>query len=385
MRHTHTPARTWLTRNVWALGLVSLLTDASSEMILPLLPAFVSTLGGGALWLGVLEGTADAVSSLLKLVAGKLYDRSGRAKPLVLLGYGISSATRPLVALAAAPWHLVLVRSVDRIGKGLRSSPRDALLAASASASAHGRVFGFHRAMDHAGAVLGALVAATAVGYFALEARTVFWLATLPAALAWGVALAGVREGATSAAAAPRLGPPPAGLWRLLVPVGAATLSRIGELFLLWRLGEEGAPAHLLPLAWMGLHLVKALASLGGGRLVDGSGARRMLLVAWGLFATSFVLLAVEALPTLVLMGLYGLAQGLSEAPERSLVAELAGDRRGTAFGWYHTLVGLVALPAGLWVGAAWEAKGGATALWLAAAGTGVAAVLLAILRPGAR
>src|SRR3972149_2432866 len=171
-----------LGRNVGALGVVSLLTATSTEMVTPLLPLFLTTvLGAGPAFLGRVEGAAESAASLLRLLAGWWSDRLGRRKGLTLAGYSLSSATRPILALAVAPWHVLVVRLVDRVGKGLRGAPRDALLAAAAGAGQRGLVFGFHRSMDHAGAVLGPLLATGLLAALATDLRTVFWLATIPA------------------------------------------------------------------------------------------------------------------------------------------------------------------------------------------------------------
>ena len=188
-------SRSWLTRNVLLLGLVSLLTDAASELIIPLLPLFLTgTLGASALLLGWIEGLADLVASVLKLLSGRWADRLGRNRPFVLGGYGLSSLARPFVALATAPWHVLLVRVLDRTGKGLRSSPRDALIASSVQPDQRGAAFGLHRAMDHAGAVIGPLLAAAYLTWWSEDLRTLFWLSAIPGAAAVLLVLFGVRE-----------------------------------------------------------------------------------------------------------------------------------------------------------------------------------------------
>ena len=192
--------RSWLSRNVVALGLVSLFTDAATEMIVPLLPAFVTiVLGGGPLALGWIEGASDTASSVLKLLSGRWADRTGRNRPFVIAGYSLASVVRPLVALATAPWHVLVVRLTDRVGKGLRNSPRDAMLAASVSPDERGRAFGFNRALDHTGAVLGPLVAVAFLSARPNDLRTLFWLAAIPGALAVLVLIFAVREVAPEA------------------------------------------------------------------------------------------------------------------------------------------------------------------------------------------
>jgi hypothetical protein len=250
-----------LGRTVWALALVSLLTDLSSEMIYPLLPVFLTaTLGAGAATLGAIEGAAETTAALLKLASGWWSDRVPRRKPLVVAGYGLASVARPLVALAASAGQVLGVRLVDRVGKGIRSAPRDALLAAAVPAAARGRAFGFHRAADHLGAVLGPLVAFALLQGAGVPLRTVFLLAAVPAALAMATLVLGVREGppATDAHAAPE--PPggatagaPAGarvasapLGRRFVAVLAAvlvfTLASATDAFLVLRAAQLGVP-----------------------------------------------------------------------------------------------------------------------------------------------
>ena len=178
--------RTWLNRNVIVLGMVSLLTDAASEMVIPLLPIFLTTMGAGALVLGWIEGLAEATASLLKLLSGRWADRLGRNRPFILAGYSISSVARPLFALATSPWHVLAVRLTDRTGKGLRTSPRDALIAASVRPEEHGAAFGFHRAMDHAGAVIGPLMAFAFLTFWSQDLQTLFWLTAVPGCLSIG-------------------------------------------------------------------------------------------------------------------------------------------------------------------------------------------------------
>ena len=192
-----------LPATVVALGAVSLLTDLSSEMIYPLLPMFLATLGAGGAFLGLIEGTADATAALMKLASGVWSDRAGRRKPLVLLGYGVSSAVRPLIALARAPLHVLGIRFLDRLGKGLRSSPRDALIAQATPGDRLGAAYGFHRAMDHAGALVGPLIAFALLRWAGVPVRTLFALAALPAAGAL-IALASASRSCCSATGCPR-------------------------------------------------------------------------------------------------------------------------------------------------------------------------------------
>lgn len=381
-----------------ALGVVSLCTDASSEMILPLLPLFLTTtLGGGAVALGIIEGSANAVASLVKLLSGSLSDRVGRRKAMALAGYGISTIARPLVALATAPTHVFVVRVVDRVGKGVRTSPRDALLARSVPAADRGLAFGFHRGMDHAGAVLGPLLALLLLRLYDGDLRFVFATALLPGLLALIVLLGWVRdvprptEGArepevATSVARPSLrvlGPPPRRLRPLLGPFGVISLATASELFLLLSVGIERVPLEALPLLWVGLHVVKSVSSPLGGLWADRSSERHVLAAGWSLLAVCYVGFALVEDPLLkgALLLLYGLHHGLSEGPEKALVARIAGDEEvGAAFGWYHLTCGLLALPAGLWFGALWQHHSPGAAFLTGAAMASLAATWLLTL-----
>lgn len=386
----------WLTANVVALGVVSLLTDTASEMVIPLLPVFLTTvLGAGPLALGWIEGAADAVASVLKLASGRWSDRSGRRRPFVLAGYTLSTVSRPLVAVAGVAWHVLAVRVLDRTGKGLRSSPRDALLAASVPAEQRGAAFGLHRAMDHAGAVAGPLIAFAVLTVWTADLRTLFWLSAVPGVLAVVAIVLGVREAEPEDADAPAP-PTPAtdrpsprtGLVRVLVPIGLFTLGNASDVFLLLKASESRASLTSLPLLWMGLHVVKSLASVPGGRLADALGRRRLIAAGWIVYAAVYVGFAFAEAQWAVwgLFVVYGLYHGLTEGAERALVAELVpAARRGTGFGWYHLTVGLGGLAASVSFGAIWQLAGSAAAFLTSAALALVAVVALAALAPRAR
>lgn len=377
-----------LGRNVVALGVVSLLTDAGTEMVTPLLPLFLTTvLGAGPAFLGLVEGAAESAASLLRLLAGWWSDRLGRRKGLTLAGYTLSSATRHILALAAAPWHVLVVRLVDRVGKGIRGAPRDALLAAAAGAGQRGLVFGFHRSMDHAGAVLGPLLATGLLAVFSADLRTVFWLATIPALASVTVLALAVREepggpsGTEEAPAGPS-GPltSDARLPRFLLLVVLFTLGNSSDAFLLLKAQQTGVPVALLPILWAALHVVKALASVPGGALSDRWGRRRVLASGWLLYAAVYAGFAVvssaAALWALTLM--YGLYFGLTEGVERALIADLAPPaRRATVYGWYHLAIGIAALPSSLLMGALWQAFGPGVAFATGAGCAFLAALLL--------
>jgi MFS family permease len=359
---------------VKALGLVSLLTDASSEMIYPLLPAFLTgTLRAGPGFVGLVEGAAEAVAGVLKVVAGRASDRLPRRKPLVVAGYGLSSLARPLVALASAPVHVLAVRLADRIGKGTRSAPRDALLAEVVGPKMRGRAFGFHRAMDHAGAVVGPLLA-SALLWLHLDLRTVFALAAIPALASLVVLVAGVRE-------PPRAAPPPAAaapageplgspLRRYLAVLAVFTLGNSSDAFLLLRAQEAGVALGAVPLLWSFHHVVKSATSTWAGAFSDRLGRRSAIVSGWGVYALAYAGFAVASSPLApwALFALYGLYHAATEGPERALVADLAGpEARGRAFGLYHAVTGVMLLPGNLLTGWLWQAHGAPAALGLGA------------------
>ncbi len=379
-----------LPRAVVLLGLVSLLTDVSSEMIFPLLPAFLAARFPAApLLLGAMEGLSDLVSALLKYRSGLWADRARRLKPLVLLGYGVSSLARPLMAFVTLAWQPLLIRSLDRVGKGVRSSPRDAIIAHSVPEGARGRAFGFHRGMDHAGAALGALVAMVLVAW-GLRAEQVFLAAAVPGFLALLCVIivpepprAPLEEGQGAG-----LVPVPRRLAYYLVPVVLFGVANSTDAFLLLKLTEEGAPAALLPMAWLLLHVVKAAVSYPAGWLADRLGSSRVVLAGWGLYALSYVALSqVRGVPgTLAVMAFYGLYHALAEGAEKSLLTSLVPSAvRGRAFGLYNGLTGGASLAAGLLFGAVWTRWGSAPAFLFAGLLAAVSAVLLGVLLPRAR
>jgi MFS family permease len=375
------------------LGLVSLLTDASSEMIFPLLPAFLAARFPAApLLLGAMEGLSDLVSALLKYQSGRWADRARRLKPLVLLGYGVSTLARPMMAFVTAVWHPLLVRSLDRVGKGVRGSPRDAIIAHSVPEGARGRAFGFHRGMDHAGAAVGALLAMGLVA-LGLRAEQVFLAAAVPGLLAVLCILL-VPEPARAPAAPAADGRPvplvpvPRRLAYYLVPVVLFGVANATDAFLLLKLTEEGAAPALLPLAWLMLHVVKAAVSYPAGWLADRLGSSRVVMAGWALYALSYVALSqARGVPaTLAVMAFYGLYHALAEGAEKALLTSLVpAGVRGRAFGLYNGLTGGASLAAGLLFGAVWTKWGSAPAFLSAGVLAAVSVVLLAVLLPRAR
>jgi MFS family permease len=389
-----------LPKAVVSLGLVSLFTDTSSEAIFPLLPAFLTTLGASNAFIGLVEGAAELVANILKYVTGLASDRRARLKPLVLVGYGISTVVRPLVAFALAPWHVLAVRVGDRVGKGVRTSPRDALIASVTDPSVRARAYGFHRAMDHAGAAVGTILGAgllwllgatTTKAAGAAEMRTVFLWAAVPGVLAM-VALALTREPPRPAPAQRAPGAPPAlppALKRALVPIALFAFANATDAFILVKAARIGASPILAPLIWLALHVIKASTATSGGRLADRYGKRNALALGWTVYAVSWSAVGfAETIPVLfVLTAVYGTSHGLVEGAEKALIAELAaGSGKGKAFGAYNMLIGLAALASSTGFGVVWDRLGSIAAF----AGSGAfalvaAAVLVSVLPASAR
>ena len=359
-----------LSRTVILLGVTSFFTDLGSDMIFPLLPVFVAdTLGGGAALLGIIEGAADTVSSLLKLVSGRMADHLPRRKPLVVTGYAIASLVRPFVAVATAPWHVLVVRLLDRTGKGIRSSPRDALIADAADPRAIGRAFGFHRAMDHAGAVVGPLVA-TGLLSLHFPVRHVFLVAAIPGCFAL-VAVALVREKSHVPAEvvdgrSGKSASLPKSLKQYLGIVLLFSLGNSTDAFLLLRARELGVSVAAIPMLWALLHVSKMLWSHFGGGWSDQNPRVRLILAGWLAYFVTYIALAhaSQAWHAWVLFLFYGAFYGLSEPAEKALVRELAPENaRGAAFGAYNFIVGIASLPAGLLMGFLWSWQGQRVAL----------------------
>ena len=377
-----------LSRPVWLIGWVSFFTDTASEMVYPLLPLYLTrVLGAGALSLGVIEGIAEAANSVLKIVSGRVSDRTGQPKRLMLAGYALSSAARPLIALTATWGQVLAIRITDRLGKGIRGAPRDAMLADFAPAGQRGRVFGFHRAMDHAGAVLGPLLAALFLYIYPDQYRTLFALTIIPGVIVVLVVLA-IPEPPTTPAAlrtrkpAPRASAPATSLKTLSLPLSVIFLFALGnasDAFLLLRLSDVGIEPFWIPLLWAALHGVKVVSSLAGGELSDRLGRRHLIAAGWLFYAGVYAGFAlVESTAALVLIFLaYGIYFGLTEGVEKAWIADLAPvDQRGTAFGFYNATIGAGALLASIIFGLIWT-RVAPEAAFLTGSALAVAATLL--------
>jgi MFS family permease len=383
-------SRTPLPRPVRLLGWVSLLTDAATEAVYPLLPVFITqVLGGPPVALGIVEGAADATSSALKIVSGRWSDRVGRRKPITVAGYALSSAVRPFIAIASSWMHVFLIRVADRVGKGVRGAPRDAMLATLAPPGELGRVFGYHWAMDHAGAAVGPLLA-TAFLWFAPDSyRVLFALTVIPGALAVATLLR-VPESEPRAPLAPtplaRLAPLapskalPKSLKKYLWVMSIFTLGNSSDAFLLLQLSNAGTPMMGLTLLWSAQHAIKATLSTWGGHLSDKAGRRSLIAGGWLIYALVYAGFAWSASLT-ALVGwflVYSVYAAAVEGSEKALIADLTPpDQRATAFGWHAAVQGFGALAAGLSFGAIWQAFGAPTAFLTGAVLALVAAILL--------
>ncbi|MGA1178955.1 MAG: MFS transporter [Burkholderiaceae bacterium] len=376
-----------LPKTVWLIGLISFVNDTASEMLFPILPLFLtSVLMAGPRALGLIEGIADAASSMLRLASGVFVDKLTRIKPWLLVGYGLASISRPLTILATS-WTMVIgIRLADRIGKGLRSSPRDALLAASVDRRQHGLAFGFHRAMDNGGAVLGPILA-----FLLLQAQVsyenIFLLAIVPAVICIGLVLI-LPEATLAEQAKPvplsidwRYRQLPLPLRRFLIVVGLFSVGNASNIFLLLRAKELGVPEPLIPLLWALVSLVAALLSTPLASLSDRVGRLPLLLVGYAAFGVVYLALGFLDQSTgllAVLFILYGVFVAATEGVEKAMVADLApDDRRGTAFGWFNMVVGLALLPASIVFGVLYETLSPAAAFGFSGACAFSACLLL--------
>ena len=381
-------------RPVWFLGLTSLFTDAATEMIYPLLPVYLSrVLGASAVSLGIIEGVAEGVNSLLKVVSGYWSDRVTRRRPIVIGGYAMSSLARPFIAITTTWPQVLLIRALDRVGKGIRGAPRDVMLARFATAATRGRIYGFHRAMDHTGAIVGPLVA-TAILFFAPERyRLLFALTAIPGAIA--VALLFLVDENTEAKTTtnhqlpttnhpsttrPTTNRLPGRVIALLGVLLVFGLGNSADAFLLLRLSDALGGATYVPLLWAAIHIVKASLSTWGGELSDRFGRKRLIIAGWGIYALVYAgfALSTGAVAFIAWFLFYGVYFALAEGPEKALIADLTPpERRGAAFGWYNAVTGIGALIASVLFGELYEHFGAPVAFMTGAALAGAAAVLL--------
>jgi len=367
-----------LPRQVKLFGAVSLLNDFASEMVYPLLPAFVTgVLGGGAAALGALDGAADAAAAFVKLIAGRLADRPERRGPLIVIGYFVAAAVRPIIAVTAAAWQVIGLRVIDRLGKGLRTPPRDALIGDVTPAPLVGRAFGLQRGLDHVGAVIGPLIAWWMLSTGA-DVRKVIVASLIPGVLVLVLAIWAARgaEGRRGAAndLRPEGSPPSAAFRRPSPPVIAIAifyLIRMPETLMILRAQRLGIAVAVVPLLWAALHVVRSSTSFVGGALSDRIGPSRTMWIGWLSYVVLAGGMALAATPLaawLVFLAL-GVVAGLTESPERALVSAATGGHRGSGFGVYHALTGVAALVGGIALGLVFQRISGATAFLVSAAG----------------
>ncbi|MGZ6241433.1 MAG: MFS transporter [Candidatus Binataceae bacterium] len=364
-----------------ALGVVSLFNDSAGDMVQPLLPAFVGTIGGGPLALGLIEGIADATASLLQLGSGYLADRIGRLKAATTAGYAVTAIARPLLALAQTWWQILGARFGDRIGKGIRTAPRDALLADATPIASRGRAYGFHRAMDNAGAVVGP-AAAWLMLSSGLSMREVFAWSAVPGLLTLVILQTRVSDAAFGGSkhdASAGL-PPSHAYRRLLVSIFVFTLGCSSDAFLLWRAAELGIAYSLAPILWMVLATVKSATSTWGGALSDRVGRRKVIVAGWAVYAAVYLgfALANAGWQIWLLFVAYGTFFGLTEGTEKAMVVDLVEPQwRGRALGGYHAAVGVASLPASLVFGVIYQAAG---PMFAFSTGAGLAIIAIFLL-----
>jgi len=381
--HSSTALAPPLPRQVKLFGWVSLLNDFASEMIYPLLPAFVTgVLGGGAQALGALDGAAEFAAACVKLGAGRLADRPRLRGPMIVLGYFIAVVVRPVIAVTGAAWQVIGLRVVDRLGKGLRTPPRDALIADVTPAQLRGRAFGLQRGMDHAGAVLGPILAWWLLASGTANVRAVIGWSIAPGVLVLLLAIWAVRDDGgrgRMAEAAPFTNQPPLTSSNLpkpsrspaLLAISFFYLLRMPDTLIILRSQELGVSVAVVPLLWAAVHVVRSSSSFVGGAATDRLGPARTMWAGWLVYALLAAGMA-RAGTTGAAWGLFlalGLVSGLTESPERALVARLAGTHQGSGFGVYHGITGFAALLGGVVLGAVFQRYGAGPAFLASAAG----------------
>ncbi len=389
-----------LPRNVWALSFVSLLNDTSSEIIYPLLPTFLAlTLGATPFAIGAIEGISESTASLLKLFSGYLSDRFNSRKLPVFIGYALASVTRPFLAFVSTWQQVLFVRLTDRTGKGIRGAPRDALLAAEVPFEKRGLAFGFNRAADHLGAVIGPIIASVLLWVYAAnpqnptvrEYQNVFLWASIPVVIGLFVIVFFVKEdGKDKIAETIEVSPIKLSLTefdgnfkRFLLVIALFTLSNSSDAFLLLRARDAGITPPLLPILWMLLHLSKVVSSLIGGSLSDKFGRQKLIFSGWILYALVYLGFAFvsQAWQAWALFLIYGVYFGLTEGAEKALVADLVpSKKRGTAFGLYNLAFGITVFPASLLLGGIWSWFGASAAFTFSAILSVLAAIFLLTL-----
>lgn len=374
---------------VWALGFVSLLMDVSSEMIHSVLPLFmVTTLGAGPIAVGLVEGLAESTALIVKVFSGALSDYLGRRKGLAVFGYALGALTKPLFALASSTGIVLTARLIDRVGKGIRGAPRDALVADLAPAHLRGAAFGLRQSLDTVGAFLGPLLAVGLMLLWANDFRAVFWVAVVPGLAAVGLLVVGVREPEAQQGKTPinpirreNLRRLPVSYWWVVGVGGVFTLARFSEAFLVLRARDSGVPVALVPLVMVAMNLVYAASAYPFGKLSDAMAHKKLLALGLLVLIAADVVLAISHHWAVVLVGvgLWGVHMGITQGLLAKLVADTApADLRGTAYGFFNLVSGLALLVASTLAGLLWAGLGAEVAFYAGAAFCSLALAVLA-------
>ena len=383
---TTVPKKEPLPSTVLRFGWIAFFTDVATEMAYPLLPAFFIALGSGAQALGIMEGVAESIAATVKWWSGKESDRADARKPYVVAGYAIATFIRPALALATKPFHVILVRAIDRVGKGVRAAPRDALVAASVPEERRGAAFGFERMMDNLGAVLGPMIAFS-LARAGVPLRTIFATTIFPGLIAMAIVI-GLREKARDRAEIKpvdnnqEIVPVSAGVKKYLFIVAIFSLGASADSFLIFRMLDLGLPVALAPIVWLSLNASKSALNIPGGKIADRFGTKKTLVLGWVIYAAAYALfpLTHSVGVTWALIVAYGAYYGLAEVGEKALIAELANPAsRGRSYGAFHAVTGFVVLPANAAFGYLYHAHD-SWAFGLSAACAFFAAILLALI-----
>jgi MFS family permease len=376
-------------KNVFFAGIVSFFMDISSEMIYPLVPLFLANvLGVNKSFIGLIEGIAESTASLLKVFSGWFSDRMGNRKYLMVLGYGISALSRPIMATAAAWPQILLARFTDRVGKGIRTAPRDAIIAESAQDTHLGRAFSFHRSMDTMGAVVGPGLAFLLLGLFNNDYRKVFWLSMIPAGLAVLVIFLFIEEKRNKLA--PHRDKPKLTIghfdWKVRLFIVIATLFALGnssDVFLILRAQQNGVPTIMIPVVYLVFNLLYSLSAIPAGMAADRFGRKRVILLGFVLFAFLYYGFAASRSVGAVwaLFAFYGLFMGLTEGIQKAFLATIIPpDFKASAFGAYSGAVGFAMLPANLIAGWLWDHVSPAATFYFGALTASLSALLFLVL-----
>lgn len=375
----------WLGKNILSLGLVSLFTDLSTEMAYPIIPVFLKeVLKVQPLFIGLIEAIAESTASILKTFSGYISDRLKKRKLFIFIGYSLSAVAKPLLAFASQGWHVLIVRFSDRVGKGIRTAPRDALIADSAKDAYFGRTYGFHRALDTLGAMLGPLTAFIILALSGDNYRLLFGLAVVPGIVAIAIILLGVREIVPEAKRVFKFSLRQLDL-RLkvfLMIMVIFTLGNSSDAFLLLRARNIGVAATMIPLLWLAFNVSYFLWAFPAGVLSDRIGRRRTIFLGFVIFSLCYTAFSFNHNPVIIwfIFVIYGLYYGFTEGNLRAYVADLTtSEIRATAFGVYHTVVGITLLPANLLMGFLWQKFGFQTALLLGASLSLISGVALIV------